>query len=213
MTTLQNCYLVAVLLAGCFTEPQNPALKCDDANPCPDSRTCVAGMCSQPADASVSGGDLADMPDGAVNPAPACRANNGVVVGTNAEACAGLCAMGTCDQLCGDGYHVCTDGAQLNLTLLKSLDGFFLANQPGNYVSPLRSQPSCGAAVSPKIPIIFGAGKNQPYVSEIPGKPCAGFTQSSDCGATPSVITCVSPFDFAHVGNTDAKNGVICCKN
>ena len=200
---------VAACVMGCFHEPQNPSLKCDENNPCPDQMACIANLCTAPAPDDMA---QADMSDGSSASSAGCAADNGSVVGPGVEACAGACAQGECDKLCGQGWHVCKDAAGIDLALLKALSGFYVADVPGNWFDPVRSQVSCGLATTPAKPVFFGGGKPQANVTDNPARPCSSFTQSADCGTSPLTFVCAAPYDFSHLANTNPNNGVLCCK-
>ena len=203
---------IAFSLSGClFQEPSQPSLKCDADNPCPSGQACVASLCTG---IIVGDGDAAssDMVDGSTVNSTGCAIDNGYVVGAKAVACPGACNQGQCDKLCGTGWQVCNDAAGINLALVKGLPGFYIANQPGYFFDPIRSQVSCGLATTPARPVFFGAGKSQANVTDSPGKPCGAFTQSADCGSAPLKFLCTAPFDLTRLAIVDAESGVLCCK-
>lgn len=212
MQTAKLAIALAVV-AGCFTEPDNPVLKCDPANPCPSGQDCVDNLCAPvDRDGSAQTDDMKSGGDGGAS-SSGCAANNGSVVGVDVEACPGAFLVGKAEKLCNNGWHVCTDSTGISASLLKLQPGFFVANVAGYWYNPLRSQPSCGASPgTPALPLLFGGGASRSYVTDAPAKPCKGYTQSADCGQAPMTWQCSAPYDLAHIANSEPNDGVLCCK-
>lgn len=206
----KHCLLVLALVA-CSSIPTNPIYKCDELNPCPVG-ACIDGLCSSGNDGMVTNDE--DMAaDGSSNKT-ACASGDPAVLGPKAAACAGECATGQCDQLCNvaQNWHICTNANGIDLKLLKAIEGYYIANVPGQWFNPARDQPNCGLATSPALPLFYGGGKSTIKVSDTPAKQCSGFSQSVECGSIPFEFQCQAPYDLAHLANTVATNGVLCCK-
>lgn len=200
-TTLILCF------AGCFSEPSAPEIKCDANNPCSEGFFCDGNSSCQPVASDMAGsssGSDASM-------ASLCRSGQGTAIGA-AWACPGMCAAGSCGSLCASGSSVCTRSDGIDMVAASNLTGFFLADVPGYYFPPTRTDTSCGGNVATAAPIMFGVGKNQQYVTENAAKNCAGFTKSADCGASPRIASCSAPWNVSTITIHAAQNGVICCK-
>lgn len=207
---MKRAIVVAVTMLGCFQQPETQNLSCDENNPCPDSSVCEAGHCV-PKDSPDLSAQVSDMgtPDGG-GLAKGCRNGQGFELGT-AYACFGPCVSGACPSLCAPNYSPCTSATGINLTKAATLDGFFLASVPGYYFAPQRTITNCGPQTASGIPVLFGAGKNQTYVTENTVRPCGGFPQSADCGVAPRIVQCSSPWDLSTAAIPSAVNGVLCC--
>lgn len=192
-------------LAGCFSQPSAPDIKCDADNPCAAGFFCDNNSCQPIAsDMADTGGVDGSMASG-------CRSGQGTAIGT-AWACPGTCAAGTCGSLCADTWSICKKADGIDMVAASSLGGFFVGDVPGYYFPPTRVDTSCGANVATAAPIVFGVGKNQQYVTENAAKNCAGFTKSADCGASPRIVGCSAPWNASTMTIHAAQNGVICCK-
>ena len=201
--------LVFLFVAGCFSEPEAPKLKCDDQNPCGSGYVCESMACVPVDMASPQGAEDLSSDLGAVS---GCRSGGGSALG-GAWACSGTCAAGQCADLCAVGWSVCKRSDSIDQAAADKLGGFFVADVPGYFFPPSRSATSCGGAVATSAAIVFGVGKSGANITDNPAKMCSGFSKSADCGVSPRILSCSSPYSVAQFAIHAAENGVICCKN
>lgn len=198
---------------------------CDENNPyCPDGLTCIAGTCAKPG--QLPGGDLGTgNPDGGPPPNPdggmsGCRAGGGTPLGGNVWACPGKFSIVRgpevphADQLCLDGYGLCSQANGADLAKCKTLTGFFAAQTSvrGDKGSMDPSKLICGDPKNGNDSHFYtGCGRSaQGTVYDIPD-PCAGFSQVIECHFG-GVWGCLSYTPLSQADNTVATDGVLCCK-
>jgi hypothetical protein len=202
-TNLINLLFPGLLLAGCFNpDTSHIVIICDSQNPCLDGSVNDSSN-----NDSGDGGDSGDMMsmDG-------CKADNANYLGPKVRACPGVFASGHASDLCATGWAICQNATGIDLSLCNALDGFYAASVPGYWISPNRKTPACSASTGTN-PLFFGCGFLRSYAADnMAGSMCSGFSRSIDCGASPKVWGCTSPYDIGHASNSESMDGVLCCK-
>lgn len=200
----QLSLVTVALLISCFdSDTTGVPVKCDEANPCPSTSECKAGICEAASPVDMSASDGATQPD--MTMSGPCKNGSEQVLGT-AVACEGL---GKWQDVCGIDYQVCKDTTGLSVTTCNLLPGFFVADVPGYFTGVNRSSPSCGASVL--NPLFYGCGtKARTYVAETPANQCSGFNRNLECGGARPWQCSNTNIDT--LSNTAAGDGYLCCK-
>lgn len=189
----------ALILSGCFDpDTSHLTILCDAARPeCPDGQSCINNRCTPVGDVP-DGGDTADM-----TLAEGCTSGRGTQLGS-AYACPGAFAATFVKQRCAPSWKICTSATGIDLTKCDTLSGFFIADVPGSWTGTMEM---CTA--SNMNPIWFGCGGKQELVRTAMVQ-CGGFPKSMECRATG--WSCNAKQDLNQTENTNASDGVLCCR-
>lgn len=200
-----------LVLAACVRPDENLIkIICGDGQPpCPEGKSCVAGFCAGAVDAAVTDDAATDasmttdqassMPD--LRPVQGCASGTGVALGAMASACPGAFSAGQARQRCATGWSLCTQASKVDLAAAASLQGFFVADQPA-YWSGTKDIETCGTSLGNQL--LYGAGTG----GRAGTAKCGGFMVVRDVETGWST----SNGSLDNAANTNAKDGVLCCR-
>ena len=204
--------VIYFLLAGCInTDTSDLPTKCDDANPCPSPKSCVDSLCVDPPIDGMSADlttDAGTGSDGGISP-PCKDPGSASILGPSSAACPGSFAAGKGNDLCGADWQMCKSAAGISTATCDLLDGFFVADVPGYFVSAQRTMPLCGPNAANSV--FFGCGKLRVYTADTPANKCGNFSRNVECGA-PRPWTCSPTGTIQSLANSEPTDGVLCCK-
>lgn len=214
MSTMRTLGLLFALgIAACYSpDLSNVHYTCDETNPyCPDGQDCIGGTCQAPGSAATT----QPAPDGGVA-GSGCRYGGGTDLGGGVFACPGLFnskldAIPLASQLCADAYAICKTPGSADINRCKSLPGFFAADVLGNRIGNNVDANSMVCAPSTSRgaqPVWSGCGRTSK--NEIVEKTCGGWPEALDCYAVKTWQCYGDAIDNSE--NTNARDGVLCCK-
>lgn len=207
---MRRLLLVSIFSFACsIPSPESVPLRCDPDNPCPEGRTCQAGMCSVPLDdhdLGTSSGMDSGLPD--ASEVSGCKAANGRRLGANQWACSG--AFGDsgkpkASELCATGFTVCPQLDSAALAACNSMAGFWASPIIGSRRDT--ATPGTGQCDQREImAVVYGCGMSGLAASMA----CNGYSRLIDCNSQLGVWICGTTIDATTSRN--ASNGVLCCK-